>query len=95
MRKEKMKRNSKSCPHGIIGYPPNSKRRYRFMDSSDTWTCYSCYAGKTLDVDITVLNKEDIEAGLDRCKYCRKKLVPKKERVTYIECGWCGEKICI
>jgi len=84
-----------NCFHHVVGYPPSSKRRYKFVNSIDSWTCYSCPKGKSQDKDITIFNEEDIKLGLDRCGYCGKKLVPKKERVTFIECGWCGGKIIL
>lgn len=89
------KQNPETCMHLLIGYPPNSKRRYKFVPSGDTWTCYSCYAGRTLDVDITVLNADDIRKGLGNCKYCGKKLEPKKERITLVECAWCKDLILL
>ena len=88
-----MKQKPETCMHRLIGYPPQSKRRYKFVRSIDTWTCYSCYAGKTLDVDITILNTEDIKKGLGNCKHCGRKLEPRKERITLIECAWCKGSI--
>ena len=83
------------CLHHVMGYPPSSKRKWEYQKSIDSWSCYCCREASKIDKDITIFNEEDIKAGLDRCPYCNEKLVPKKERIYYIECAWCKGKIYI
>ena len=86
------------CLHKIVGLPKNSKRIWREVVVKDIngkitdYTC-SCKEGKKVIIDRSVLSDTEWEKYF--CKFCGKKLVPRKERRYFVVCPWCKEKMPI
>jgi hypothetical protein len=78
--------------HEVFGYPPTSKRRWKLVVSAYDWTC-TCKEGKKHTKDLSIANEQDYKDGIDVCRYCGKNLIKAKERVTWIECSWCKQKV--